>query len=82
MFNNPSRNITTYVGPDPKVQELSTLMSRSWISFAHDLDPNNHGGMYALALSKLQNFCQTNVLLATLYSQGCTRMAGIQGVCI
>lgn len=31
------------MGPDPAVNALSRLISRSWISFAHDLDPNNHG---------------------------------------
>ncbi|KAH8155183.1 uncharacterized protein LAJ45_00192 [Morchella importuna] len=43
VFNNPSTTISTYVGPDPAVNALSRLISRSWISFAHDLDPNNHG---------------------------------------
>jgi cholinesterase len=38
-----SVNNTNWIGPDPAFYELSKLMSRSWISFVHDLDPNNHG---------------------------------------
>ena len=38
-----SENNTNWIGPYPEYYELSKLMSRSWISFVHDLDPNNHG---------------------------------------
>ncbi|KAF8846650.1 alpha/beta-hydrolase [Acephala macrosclerotiorum] len=38
-----STNNANWIGPYPDYYELSTLMSRSWISFVHDLDPNNHG---------------------------------------
>jgi cholinesterase len=46
VFNiDPSVSInnTNWIGPYPDYYELSKLMSRSWISFVHDLDPNNHG---------------------------------------
>lgn len=42
-----------YTTPNPFANEphsfpaLATLMSRSWVSFVHDLDPNNHGGEFA-----------------------------------
>ncbi|KFZ00544.1 hypothetical protein V500_01023 [Pseudogymnoascus sp. VKM F-4518 (FW-2643)] len=38
-----SANNTNWIGPYPEYYELSKLMSRSWISFVTDLDPNNHG---------------------------------------
>jgi len=43
VFNTQSPNLTTYVGPEESFHALSRLVSRSWISFAHDLDPNGHG---------------------------------------
>ena len=42
VFNNPSPTLSNWIGPIPSYHDLSTLMSRSWISFVHDLDPNNH----------------------------------------
>ncbi|CZR58626.1 related to carboxylesterase type B [Phialocephala subalpina] len=38
-----STNNTNWIGPYPEYHDLSNLISRSWISFVHDLDPNNHG---------------------------------------
>lgn len=38
-----SRSNTNWIGPDAEYYQLSNLISRSWISFVHDLDPNNHG---------------------------------------
>ncbi|KAH9221753.1 Alpha/Beta hydrolase protein [Leptodontidium sp. 2 PMI_412] len=43
MHPSASINNTNWIGPYPEYYELSKLMSRSWISFVHDLDPNNHG---------------------------------------
>lgn len=42
VFNNPSPNLSNYIGPYPSYHDLSTLMSRSWVSFVHDLNPNHH----------------------------------------
>ncbi|RHZ43282.1 uncharacterized protein CDV56_101455 [Aspergillus thermomutatus] len=42
VFNNPSRNLSNYIGSYPSYHELSEFMSRSWVSFVHDLDPNGH----------------------------------------
>jgi cholinesterase len=38
-----SVNNTNWIGPYPAFYALSKLISRSWISFVHDLDPNHHG---------------------------------------
>ena len=46
MFNidpGASTNNTNWIGPHPEYYDLSKLMSRAWISFVHDLNPNNHG---------------------------------------
>ncbi|KAH8668560.1 Alpha/Beta hydrolase protein [Xylariales sp. PMI_506] len=46
VFNiDPSTSVnnTNWIGPYPEYYELSKLVSRSWISFVHDLDPNHHG---------------------------------------
>lgn len=46
VFNidpSASRNNTNWIGPYPEFYALSNLMSRSWISFVHELDPNRHG---------------------------------------
>ena len=46
MFNinpNVSVNNTNWIGPYESYYDLSNLLSRSWISFIHDLDPNGHG---------------------------------------
>ncbi|GFF75771.1 lipase 4 [Aspergillus udagawae] len=42
VFNNPSQNLSNYIGPYPSYHELSEFMSRFWASFVHDLDPNGH----------------------------------------
>jgi carboxylesterase type B len=42
-----SVNNTNWIGPYQSYHALSNLISRSWISFAHDLDPNNHGVPHA-----------------------------------
>lgn len=44
VFNNSGSSLTTWIGPDSAAHELSGLMSKSWISFVHDLDLNGHGG--------------------------------------
>lgn len=38
-----SRNNTNWIGPYPEYYKLSNLMSRMFVSFIHDLNPNNHG---------------------------------------
>ena len=46
VFNlapDASRNNTNWIGPYPAYYELSNLMSRMFISFVHDLNPNYHG---------------------------------------
>jgi carboxylesterase type B len=42
-----SVNNTNWIGPYQSYHALSNLISRSWISFVHDLDPNNHGVAHA-----------------------------------
>ena len=44
VFNNSNPSLTTWIGEDPSFHQLSGLMSRSWISFVHNLNPNEHGG--------------------------------------
>lgn len=44
MFGNPEQTLTP-LGNATNVQ-LSKLVMRMWASFAYDLDPNGHGGMY------------------------------------
>ncbi|KAK2757275.1 hypothetical protein FQN54_004789 [Arachnomyces sp. PD_36] len=41
VFDNPNNN-TNWIGPYPSFKHLADIMSRSWISFTHDLDPNGH----------------------------------------
>ncbi|KAF2032635.1 alpha/beta-hydrolase [Setomelanomma holmii] len=44
VFNiepSASVNNTNWIGPYPEYYEFSNLMSRAWISFVHDLDPNH-----------------------------------------
>ncbi|WPG99116.1 lipase 4 [Acrodontium crateriforme] len=43
IFHNPNPLLTNYIGPSSKHWALSKTMCRMWISFVHDLDPNNHG---------------------------------------
>lgn len=46
VFNiapSASRNNTNWIGPYPDYYQLSNRMSRAWISFVHDLDPNYSG---------------------------------------
>lgn len=38
-----------FAGEPPTYTALASLMSRMWVSFAHDLDPNNHGGTRRLS---------------------------------
>jgi carboxylesterase type B len=42
VFDNPNNN-SNWVGPYPSFAQLQKFISRSWISFIHDLNPNNHG---------------------------------------
>ncbi|KAM0453690.1 hypothetical protein ACHAPV_008829 [Trichoderma viride] len=34
---------SNFIGPYPGYARLQSFVSRSWVSFIHDLDPNNHG---------------------------------------
>ena len=46
VFNiapDASKSNTNWIGPYPAYYEMSNLMSRMFISFIHDLNPNNHG---------------------------------------
>ncbi|KAK9772304.1 putative Carboxylic ester hydrolase [Seiridium cardinale] len=43
MEPSASRNNTNWIGPYPDFYQLSNRMSRAWISFVHDLDPNYEG---------------------------------------
>jgi len=38
-----SQGNTNWIGPYKNFTDLATLISRSWVSFVHDLDPNAHG---------------------------------------
>ncbi|KAL5095530.1 hypothetical protein Trisim1_000301 [Trichoderma cf. simile WF8] len=42
VFDNPNNN-SNFIGPYPSYARLQSFMSRSWASFVHDLNPNNHG---------------------------------------
>ncbi|OBT51040.1 hypothetical protein VE04_08572 [Pseudogymnoascus sp. 24MN13] len=44
VFGNPEQDLTP-LGNSTENIELSRLVMRMWTSFAHDLDPNGHGGM-------------------------------------
>lgn len=57
VFDN-TNGVGYYAAPDPfgghqteAYFKLAELMSRSWVSFVHDLDPNNHGGKFAFSRS-------------------------------
>ncbi|RFU73912.1 hypothetical protein TARUN_8293 [Trichoderma arundinaceum] len=41
VFDNPNNN-SNFIGPYPSYARLQSFVSRSWVSFVHDLDPNNH----------------------------------------
>jgi carboxylesterase type B len=43
VWNNSHPGIDSWIGPYQGYHQLSDLMSRSWISFAYELDPNGHG---------------------------------------
>ena len=43
MFGNKEQQITP-LGNSTANLELSKMVMRMWTSFAHDLDPNGHGG--------------------------------------
>ena len=38
-----SKNNSNWIGPYDGYMDLSNLIARSWISFAHGSDPNGHG---------------------------------------
>ncbi|KAL7929150.1 alpha/beta-hydrolase [Trichoderma chlorosporum] len=42
VFDNPDKNVN-WIGPYPIISRLATFVSRSWVSFVHDQNPNNHG---------------------------------------
>lgn len=54
-FNNSNPELTTWIGTNQSFHSLSGLMSRSWISFAHSLDPNGHGGKHFASMDFLRN---------------------------
>ncbi|KAH7386387.1 Alpha/Beta hydrolase protein [Cadophora sp. MPI-SDFR-AT-0126] len=46
VFNldpSASRNNSNWIGPYEEFHDLSDFIARSWVSFAHDLDPNGNG---------------------------------------
>ena len=45
--------INPFGGEPASYPALSQLMSRAWVSFVHDLDPNHHGGKSATFPSDL-----------------------------
>ncbi|GAB7354323.1 hypothetical protein MBLNU459_g4838t2 [Dothideomycetes sp. NU459] len=47
VFGNPTQNLSNWIGPYEAYHELSSLMARAWISFVHDMDPNNYGASHA-----------------------------------
>ena len=47
--------INPFGGEPASYPALSQLMSRAWVSFVHDLDPNNHGGMFTNIAYNLSN---------------------------
>jgi carboxylesterase type B len=42
VFDNPDENVN-WIGPYPIYQHLQKFLSKAWISFIHDQNPNNHG---------------------------------------
>ncbi|RFU74045.1 hypothetical protein TARUN_8211 [Trichoderma arundinaceum] len=42
VFDNPEKNVN-WIGPYPIISELAKFVSRSWVSFIHDQNPNGHG---------------------------------------
>ncbi|RFU24779.1 hypothetical protein B7463_g11560, partial [Scytalidium lignicola] len=42
VFDNPDKNVN-WIGPFPSYANLAKIMSRSWVAFVHDLNPNHHG---------------------------------------
>ncbi|OTA01572.1 dipeptidyl peptidase 5 [Trichoderma parareesei] len=42
VFDNPDKNVN-WIGPYPILSELANYVSRAWVSFIHDQNPNNHG---------------------------------------
>ena len=55
-FNNSNPELTTWIGTNQSFHKLSGFMSRSWISFAHSLDPNGHGGRHCASVLFLHEF--------------------------
>lgn len=47
VFANPDQAMTP-LGDDPARLELGHLAARMWTSFATDLNPNGHGGMFSV----------------------------------
>jgi carboxylesterase type B len=46
VFNidsSASVNNSNWIGPYKSYHQLADLIAKSWVSFVHDLDPNNHG---------------------------------------
>lgn len=41
MFDNPDKNVN-WIGPLPSYAHLAKIVSKSWVSFVHDLNPNGH----------------------------------------
>ena len=42
VWDNPDMNVN-WIGPYSTYHQLQKFVSRSWISFVHDADPNHHG---------------------------------------
>jgi len=41
-----AEHINPFINATKEVLHLAMLMSRMWVSFIHDLDPNHHGGKF------------------------------------
>lgn len=70
MWNNTYPGLGSYIGPYKGYHDLSDLMSRSWIAFAHDLDPNGHGLEGVPFWPKYDNSAPKNMVFRTEKHKG------------
>jgi hypothetical protein len=76
VFDN-TEGLGYYTQPNPfggmpkSFRALAKLMSKSWISFIHDLDPNNHGGKLRISfLCSSSPFSLHSILVLLLRRRG------------
>lgn len=43
VFNNPQNGLSVLLGPKKSYHDVANILSRMWISFTTQLDPNKHG---------------------------------------